>query len=51
MTWYGLKENGELIAVLPWYGNGKPSVYDFNWVCLTSLNAYTVVEVEIHERS
>lgn len=46
--WYGLKEDGEIIAVMRWNGFGRPTTFDFG-VMLHGRCLYDVVPVAIEE--
>lgn len=49
MTWYGLKVNGELVAVIPWSDRvGKPTFFDFNMPMFGG-DYHEVVEVSVEE--
>jgi hypothetical protein len=48
MIWYGLKVDGELIAVLRWRYSGRPTLFDFERSISSSVE-YEIVEVEVVE--
>ena len=46
--WYGLKVDGELMAVIRWGSRGRPTTFDFHFP-LSSASSYEVVPVHVEE--